>query len=93
MKELAIISFALICILALVWFFSASPGSQGPMACTAEAMLCPDGSAVGRTGPNCEFAPCPECTCPGGYRQDGGTCTPECHYSNPPCPEPTIKCS
>jgi predicted lipoprotein with Yx(FWY)xxD motif len=29
-------------------------------ACTAEARLCPDGSAVGRTGPNCEFAPCPQ---------------------------------
>ncbi len=28
-------------------------------ACTAEAKICPDGSAVGRTGPNCEFAPCP----------------------------------
>ncbi|MCX6779398.1 MAG: hypothetical protein NTU97_04175 [Candidatus Magasanikbacteria bacterium] len=25
-----------------------------------EAKLCPDGSAVGRTGPKCEFAPCPE---------------------------------
>lgn len=30
-----------------------------PAACTQEAKLCPDGSAVGRTGPNCEFAPCP----------------------------------
>lgn len=30
-----------------------------PVACTEEAKLCPDGSAVGRTGPNCEFAPCP----------------------------------
>lgn len=29
------------------------------LACTEEAKLCPDGSAVGRTGPNCEFAPCP----------------------------------
>lgn len=29
-------------------------------ACTMEAKLCPDGSAVGRTGPQCEFAPCPE---------------------------------
>lgn len=28
-------------------------------ACTQEAKLCPDGSAVGRTGPNCEFAECP----------------------------------
>lgn len=30
-----------------------------PVACTMEAKLCPDGSAVGRVGPNCEFAPCP----------------------------------
>jgi hypothetical protein len=28
-------------------------------ACTEEAKMCPDGSAVGRTGPNCEFAACP----------------------------------
>ena len=28
-------------------------------ACTQEAKLCLDGSAVGRTGPNCEFAECP----------------------------------
>lgn len=32
----------------------------GEIACTTEAMVCPDGSAVGRTGPNCSFAPCPE---------------------------------
>ena len=30
-----------------------------PVACTMEAKICPDGSAVGRTGPNCEFAQCP----------------------------------
>lgn len=30
-----------------------------PVACTLDAKICPDGSAVGRTGPNCEFAPCP----------------------------------
>src|SRR4030067_2137483 len=29
-------------------------------ACTQEAKLCPDGSTVSRTGPNCEFAPCPQ---------------------------------
>ncbi len=28
------------------------------VACTTDAMLCPDGSYVGRSGPNCEFA-CP----------------------------------
>lgn len=32
---------------------------QGPMACTMEAKACPDGSYVGRSGPNCEFAMCP----------------------------------
>lgn len=31
-----------------------------PRACTEEAKVCPDGTAVGRTGPNCEFAACPE---------------------------------
>ncbi|MCE9585791.1 hypothetical protein K8R04_00540 [Candidatus Uhrbacteria bacterium] len=30
----------------------------GPVACTADAKQCPDGSYVGRTGPNCEFV-CP----------------------------------
>lgn len=30
-----------------------------PKVCTLEAKLCSDGSSVGRTGPNCEFAPCP----------------------------------
>ncbi len=30
-----------------------------PKACTMEAKICPDGSSVGRTGPNCEFTPCP----------------------------------
>lgn len=27
--------------------------------CTMEVKVCSDGSAVGRTGPNCEFSPCP----------------------------------
>jgi hypothetical protein len=34
--------------------------SQPPQsACTLEAKLCPDGSSVGREGPNCEFKACP----------------------------------
>ena len=32
------------------------------VACTQEAMQCPDGSYVGRTGPNCSFAACPVAT-------------------------------
>ena len=35
---------------------------QKPVACTQEAKICPDGSAVGRTGPDCEFSPCPDQT-------------------------------
>lgn len=34
-------------------------GGQDGVACTMEAMQCPDGSWVGRTGPACAFAPCP----------------------------------
>ncbi|MFA5929995.1 MAG: Kazal-type serine protease inhibitor family protein [Candidatus Micrarchaeia archaeon] len=34
-------------------------GPVAPRACTADAKICPDGSAVGRAGPNCEFAACP----------------------------------
>lgn len=37
------------------------PDAQAPeqVACTMEAKLCPDGTSVGRQGPNCEFAACP----------------------------------
>ena len=34
--------------------------SDRKIACTEEAKECPDGSYVGRTGPRCEFTPCPE---------------------------------
>ncbi len=36
------------------------PKNNKPVACTQEAKPCPDGSSVVRTGPNCEFAACPE---------------------------------
>ncbi|MEZ4200005.1 MAG: hypothetical protein R3B69_00140 [Candidatus Paceibacterota bacterium] len=40
--------------------FDETFGEPEPLrACTLEAKLCPDGSAVGRIGPNCEFAACP----------------------------------
>jgi len=51
---------------ALVWSIysgtiidSASNDSSEQFTCTQEAKLCPDGSSVGRSGPNCEFAACP----------------------------------
>jgi hypothetical protein len=42
----------------MVWRLSVT---QLPVAraCSMEAKICPDGTAVGRTGPNCEFVECP----------------------------------
>lgn len=37
-------------------------GEPEPVACPTDGKVCPDGSTVGRTGPNCEFAPCPPVT-------------------------------
>jgi hypothetical protein len=34
-------------------------GGTGGYACTMDAKICPDGSGVGRGGPRCEFAKCP----------------------------------
>ena len=33
--------------------------NNAAVACTEEAKICPDGSAVGRHGPKCEFTACP----------------------------------
>lgn len=46
-----------------------APNPNGGKACTQEARACPDGSYVGRTGPNCEFAACP--IPPGTMMEDG----------------------
>lgn len=50
--------------LLLALLLAAGCVSQKNNACTMEAKLCPDGSAVGRSGPNCEFAPCPPANMP-----------------------------
>lgn len=49
------------------YFFKSAPASnvnennnENDIVCTMEAKECPDGSYVGRSGPNCQFAPCPE---------------------------------
>ena len=34
-------------------------GTPDSVVCTMDAKICPDGSAVGREGPNCQFAACP----------------------------------
>ena len=62
MKRYAIfIGILVLAIVAALWMIQvrvAKAPIDGLM-CTQDAKLCPDGSAVGRTGPRCEFAECP----------------------------------
>lgn len=53
------IIFALVIVAVIGGVFYSQQKSPTPVACTQEARLCPDGSYVGRTGPQCEFAACP----------------------------------
>jgi hypothetical protein len=56
------IILAVVAVLAVVvYVFGAKFFTSGSnqTACTQEAKICPNGSSVGRTGPNCEFAACP----------------------------------
>ncbi len=73
--KLILVGVAVVIVGGIIYIFSPhpvnqmnSPGFQlpgvqspggGNVACPQYAKLCPDGSYVGRTGPNCEFAACP----------------------------------
>ncbi|MBU6490708.1 hypothetical protein KGQ25_00880 [Patescibacteria group bacterium] len=62
MKRYAIGLGALVLAAAIalwVWDVRIAKAPTGTQGCTQEAKLCPDGSSVGRTGPNCEYAACP----------------------------------
>jgi|GEM_PF-2827981 len=55
---------------------SSEPFIPEGVACTMEAKMCPDGTAVGRGGLSCEFAPCPggeEMTVPADWMSLSGT--------------------
>lgn len=71
---------------------TSTTGVGGKKACTMEAKLCPDGSYVGRTGPNCEFTQCPTTIAPykSGVRGSvllGPTCPVERIPPDPQCAE------
>ena len=53
------------------------------LACTEEAMICPDGSAVGRAGPRCEFAPCPALAGYGDWKTYVNTSVPSLSFKYP----------
>ncbi len=56
-------------ILGGYWYVVSRSQTDEQIFCTQEAKLCPDGSYVGRTGPNCEFAACPNTSDNGGGGQ------------------------
>lgn len=60
-----IVSILIFITLLSVWVliyksktFSLNLNQNTQRACTLEAKICPDGSSVGRSGPNCEFTEC-----------------------------------
>ncbi|HVB19731.1 MAG TPA: hypothetical protein VNF51_00370 [Candidatus Paceibacterota bacterium] len=64
MKEYAIVlGVVAVTIVAALWAEGMRiPKTPAGQVCSTEAKLCPDGSYIARTGPNCEFAPCPAAT-------------------------------
>jgi len=59
----ALVVLVLASVLIAWWMQMSAPQSdintdESVIACTMDAMQCPDGSYVGRTGPRCEFV-CP----------------------------------
>lgn len=74
-KQITII-LILIAILFGAGYFYNQKKSGSEVMCTLEAKLCPDGSYVGRSGPKCEFTPCPVVPAHAGwktYNSDGIT--------------------
>jgi hypothetical protein len=62
MKKYIILAvLVVVALIVAVWGTNRMTPSE-TQACTTDAKMCPDGSAVGRTGPNCEFAECPAMT-------------------------------
>ncbi len=62
MKKLFIPLTALLLLVGAGCVAKSNPNQQTPepVMCTQDAKQCPDGSYVGRSGPRCEFATCPE---------------------------------
>lgn len=52
--------------LVFIWCKKAEAPSGGQTLCALEALMCPDGTSVSRTGPHCAFT-----TCPNGSSYEG----------------------
>jgi len=57
-KQIGLIFILIVILFGVGYFYNLGQKDEG-YACTLDARLCPDGSYVGRSGPKCEFTPCP----------------------------------
>lgn len=55
-----LLTLLVIIILATVMYIISGLPQPEITTCTQEAFICPGGSTVKRSGPNCEFSPCPK---------------------------------
>jgi plastocyanin len=62
MKTTLIVLIILVLIGGIAYAYMRNSPDQDAVVCTMDAKLCPDGTYVGRIGPNCEFALCPGAT-------------------------------
>ena len=53
------IGIAVVLVVAVVVTITSNQDDGDIIACTQDAKICPDGSAVGREAPTCEFVACP----------------------------------
>lgn len=68
MLPLTLITMVFMALFSLL-AFSAPEAASAQTMCTMDAMQCPDGTWVGRSGPNCEFV------CGGDTSDNDGTYT------------------
>ncbi len=59
-KKVALLAVLLLVALGMTFFIrgKVSEPEENQVFCTMEALICPDGSYVGRTGPKCAFTAC-----------------------------------
>jgi len=58
-KILISVLVILAAIIGFLYYNKQTPSDE-QIACTMDALMCPDGSGVGRSGPKCEFEACPQ---------------------------------
>jgi putative hemolysin len=79
--KIIVILFVFTCLLLFGCTTLPSSDTNTPVACTMDAKICPDGSAVGRIAPNCDFAPCPDTNRVVGGDKDEHGCIHSAGYS------------